>query len=52
MRHENKVNENKVLYGIKMWNNQEQPKIDTGSTSGIPVAFQCTLDQPVYNGSG
>ena len=24
----------------------------TGSTSGIPVAFQCTLDQPVYTGSG
>ena len=23
----------------------------TGSTSGILVAFQCTLDQPVYTGS-
>ena len=24
----------------------------TGSTGGIPMAFQCTLDQPVYTGSG
>ena len=24
----------------------------TELTSGIPVAFQCTLDQPVYTGSG
>ena len=24
----------------------------TGSTSGIPMAFQCTMDQPVYTGSG